>query len=418
MSTEVVASVLANVLYIVVNERVSVRRAFTRACKALKCSSRYFTREDLYNAARDFVSSYYKLKYIAETCGRREQSYRLLARLYLYLRGADLGFPLSSKLKKSIKRDFPNLERALNSPMEPWAKLSYPKWFYEELATLLPEPEVERALSAMNTRTQWIRVNTLKVDLDKALKNLEEEGVNFAPDPDVPFLLRFLGAKKPLRALRAFREGLIIVQDKASVLVVKALKPEPGSLVYDYAAAPGIKASLIMQLTENKARVVAVDFSLRRLEVMKNLLKLYGVDTSRVVLVQADSRAVELRREADIALLDAPCTSSGAISKDPAIKVFLSDKSVVYSMKALQVDLLYNALRQVDAVVYATCSMLPEEGEEVVEEVLRRGVEHKLVDAGIRAQRGYSKFTVGHLVHRTMPHLDNCEGFFIARFEK
>lgn len=418
LNYDVLISILANSLYTVIRKRVSVRRAFTSTCRKLKCSSSELAREIVFQITRNFVSNYYKVRYIAEKCGKREPSYKLLARLYLYLHGGEYGLKPSLKLGKAIKRDFPVLDKVLAEPIEPWARSSYPEWFYNELASLMPKHEVEELLEAMNNRVIWVRVNTLKVDVDKALNMLEKADVEGEQDPEIPFLIKVSKASKPLRTLNLFKEGIILLQDKASVLTVMALRPEPGMLIYDYAAAPGIKASLIMQLTENKARIVAADISQKRLEAMKKVLKLYGVDKSRVVLTIADSRNLKLENRADVALVDAPCTSSGAVSKDPAIKVFLNNKELVYTMKNLQVELLYNALRQVDRVVYATCSLLPEEGEEVVEEVLKRGVEHGVKDAGIKTQRGYTKYNVGTYVYRTMPHLDMCEGFFIARFEK
>ncbi|MEM4750535.1 MAG: RsmB/NOP family class I SAM-dependent RNA methyltransferase [Desulfurococcaceae archaeon] len=411
-------SVLASTLYTVMNKHVSVRKAFTSTCRRLRCSGPELPRETVFQLARSFISNYYRVKYIAEKCGKRKPSYRLLARLYLHLHGEEYGIKHASRLEKAVRRDFPALNSVLAEFMEGWARLSYPEWFYNELASLIPKHEVEELLEAMNKRVFWIRVNTLKADVDKVLRTLEKEGVEGEQDPEIPFLIRISKTSKPLRTLSLFKEGVIILQDKASVLAVMALRPEPRMLIYDYAAAPGVKASLIMQLTENRARIVAADISQKRLEAMERMLKLYGVDRSRVVLTIADSRDLKLERRADLALVDAPCTSSGAVSKDPAIKIFLNNRELVYAAKSVQVGLLHNALRQVDRVVYATCSLLPEEGEEVVEDVLRRGVEQRVRDAGIKTRKGYAKYSIWNHVHRTMPHLDMCEGFFVARFEK
>ncbi|MEM3992651.1 MAG: RsmB/NOP family class I SAM-dependent RNA methyltransferase [Desulfurococcaceae archaeon] len=416
MNIDDISAVLANTLYIVKNRRISVRRAFASTCKLMPCSSREVHREKLYELTRLFISSFYRVKYIAEKSGRRNMSNRYLARLFLYLyfMEHDLAFP--NKLKKVVRRDFPDLEKNI-AEIEAWAKLSYPKWFYEKLASLLSVNEAEQLLYSMNKRVQWIRINTLKIDLDKALKLLENE-VEFSVDREIPFLLKVVKSRRPLRSLKLFKEGLIIPQDKASVLVVKALTPEPDMTIYDFAAAPGIKTSLIMQLTDNKARIVAVDSSPRRLESMKKLLRKYGVEVSRVKLILADSREISLMKGADAALVDAPCSSSGAISKDPAIKIFLENDLIIHLMKRTQVDILYNALQHTDIAVYATCSLMPEEGEEVVIEVMNRGIEHKLIEPSINTSKGYSKYVVWNKVRRTFPHKDESEGFFIARFEK
>jgi tRNA and rRNA cytosine-C5-methylases len=417
MDFEFVSTVLASTLYNVKTKKIPTRKAFALTCEQITCSNREIQREDLYQLARAFISDFYKLKYLAEKSGKNKPSNRLLARLFLYLYFMDRGLSTSPRLMKTIKRDFPYLEKTYVG-IEKWAKLSYPKWFYEKLVSLLSIEDAEKLLNALNKRVLWIRVNTLKVDLDKAVKKLEDESVEFKECKDIPFLLKVLKYRKPIRSLTLFKEGAIIPQDKASVLVVLALSPEPGMIIYDFAAAPGIKTSLIMQLTENKARVIALDSSGRRLDAMRKLLKLYGVDTSRVELVLTDSRTISLNKEADSALIDAPCSSSGAISRDPAIKIFLEKNDVVYKMKELQVDILYNALQHVDNAIYATCSLMPEEGEEVVLEVQKRGVEHEVVEPAINASKGYRKYSIWQKVRRTFPHVDESEGFFIARLER
>jgi len=217
-----------------------------------------------------------------------------------------------------------------------------------------------------------------------------------------------------LRSLPAVRDGKAIIQDKASVLTVIALDPAPGDLIYDFAAAPGIKTSLIMQLTENRARVVALDRSPRRLESMKALLKKYGVDTTRVDIALTDSRIISLSRRADLALVDAPCSSSGAIPKDPSIKLLLSKPDIPAKMKTIQTAMLSNAVNYADRIVYATCSIFPEEGEEVVLEVIS-SKDARLEEPKINTPTGYMIYPIWSKVRRTLPHINESEGFFIAK---
>ncbi|MEL9940576.1 MAG: RsmB/NOP family class I SAM-dependent RNA methyltransferase [Ignisphaera sp.] len=399
-------------------KRVSTRKAFAYTCKRFGCGKALLEREFLYRLAQEFVSSYYKVLYIVENSGNiRNPSHRVLARVFMYLWLVERGEKIDSKLRKSVKRDVPRIDVAI-SPDEPWAALSYPKWLFERLASVMPSEEVVKMLSAMNKRVLWIRVNTLNIDVDKALKLLEKEDVYYEVHRDIPFLLRVVKSKKPIRKLDLFKNGSIIIQDKASVLTVLALEPEPDMLIYDFAAAPGIKTSLIMQLTENRARVVAFDLSRRRLESMKTLLERYGVDTSRVDLVLSDSTKISLSREADAILVDATCSSSGAISKDPAIKIILRDPRIPQKMSVIQTNMLLNALKHGERIVYAVCSLLPDEGEEVIERVLATSPSHRLADPRIPASRGYKTYKIWDKVRRTIPHIDESEGFFIARLEK
>ncbi len=411
-----VASIIANVLYVVERMRIPVRKAFVYVCRRFGCGATGISREDLFKLSRDFVSNYYMVRYIVESVrGGSSYSYRMLAKVYLYLKLKENGGTIHSKLKKSIQRDVPNIDSVETIPI--WARLSYPRWIYDKLLEVLPSSDVEKLLEAMNRKILWIRVNTLKIDVDKAFYILEREGFVLECNKDAPFLVRVIKSPRPIRKLELFKNGSIILQDRASVLTVLAAKPEKNMVIYDFAAAPGIKTSLIMQLTENRARIIAMDFSIKRLNSMRSLLKHYGVDISRIDLIHTDSRRISFREKADLALIDAACSSSGAISKDPSIKIILKEQSIPAKMKNIQIDILSNALKHSVTAIYSVCSILPEEGEEVVEEIARRTSSHRLVDTGLRVSRGYKKYSVWNIVSRTFPHIDKCEGFFIARFE-
>jgi len=410
-----IVSLLANVLYLIEKQHFNVDRAFTYTCRRYRCSSPQFTREDLFNLAHEFVSKYLMVKSIAEHLGRKNVSYRMYAKLFLYLKLKDLSIPIPSKLSKIISRDFGRIDiDEVLQELKPWELLSYPQWIYNRLVEVLQEDEVKKMLDAMNRRIIWLRINTLKIDIDKAIKMLDAEGVEFEVDKHIPITVKIISSPIPPRNLKIVKEGGAVIQDRASVLTVIAMDPKPGDTIYDFAAAPGIKTSLIMQLTENKAHIVAFDRSPRRISFMKSLLKKFGVDVERVHIVLSDSRIASLSKRADIALVDAPCSSSGAIPKDPSIKLMLKNSAIPKKMHQIQSQLLVNALRYSERVVYATCSIMPEEGEEVIEEVMNKtGAELENLD--IPVSKGYRRYSVWTKVRRTYPHIDECEGFFIAR---
>lgn len=406
-------------MYLIDKLYLNVDKAFTHTCRKYKCSSSArFTREDLFSLVHESVSKFIFIKSISEKIGKKSLSYRSYAKLFLYIKLKELGYSIPSKLSKAINRDFRNIYfdniSTLYNELEPWQYLSYPRWLYYRLLDVLDNNEVIRLLDAMNKRIIWLRINTLKIDIDKALNVLDHENIRYEADKNIPFIVKITSSPKPIRRIKIVEEGCAIIQDKASVFVVLSMDPKPGDLVYDFASAPGIKTSLIMQLTDNKARIIAFDRSMRRLMSMKSLLKKYGVDTSRIDLVLADSRSIKLTRRADISLIDAPCSSSGAIPKDPSIKLMLKDPSIPRKMSHLQLSLLINALRYSERVVFATCSILPEEGEEVVENIVSTG-NAILEDPCIPASKGYKKYSIWNKVHRTYPHIDECEGFFISR---
>ena len=371
---------LASTLYYVVERSVSVDVAFKRAC-AGRCARTLEERERLYEMVRRFVSDYWKLICVL---GRRKR-YGALARAWL---------------------------EGVEEPREPYCRLSYPRWFYERVTELLGKEEGERMLEAMNRRVWWLRVNTLTADVDHVVKELESEGVVAEQDRQIPYMLRVVNTPRPVRLLRPVKEFRAIPQDKASAAVVEALKPEPGDTIVDMAAAPGMKTSLIMMLTENRARVVAVDISVKRLVQAANLLKKLGADLGKVQLVAADSTARPPVGRADKVLLDAPCSNSGAVGKDPGIKVSLTEGKVAHYSKLQREMLLAAYDMDPEYVVYSTCSVMPEEGEEHVEALSQLyGPEKPLP----WLRNGYSAYSVAEKVGRMYPHLDGTDGFFIVR---
>ncbi len=372
--------VLAAVLYEVINHRVSVDVAFKRACKG-RCASCLEEREALYSMARELVSEYLKVMCVV---GRRK-SFAQVVRLWL--QGIDA------------------------ENMSPWCRLSYSEWFYSKITSLLGVEEGEKLLEAMNNREWWLRINTLKAPEERVLKELEKEGVEYEVDKHFSYMVRVISSPKPIRLLKPVKEFEAVPQDKASAAVVEALAPDPGDEVIDMAYAPGMKTSLIMQLTENRAKVTAVDLSYRRALLGYGLLKRLGVDLSRVNIVSADARDLRFRRGFDKVLLDAPCSNSGAVSKDPGIKINLTPSKVQY-YSGIQRGLIRKAVELGNVIVYSTCSLMPEEGEYVIAEVAEKV---KLERVITWASEGYSVVDFSSKLMRFFPHKHRTEGFFLAK---
>ncbi|MEM0361751.1 MAG: RsmB/NOP family class I SAM-dependent RNA methyltransferase [Sulfolobales archaeon] len=370
---------LAKILYEVKVHRVSVDVAFKRVCKGV-CAKGLDEREELYRVVREFISDYHKIMcYVGG-----DISYREVARVWL--------------------------DRKYVVPETPYCMYSYPKWFVDELLKVLSLDELVEVLKAMNERVWWLRINTLLSPEERVLRDLESEGVDYEVFKEVPYMVRVLSSRKPVRLLKVVREFKAVPQDLSSAVVVESLRPAPNDYVVDLAAAPGMKTSLIMMLAENKARIIACDKSLRRLTVMKGLLRRLGVDLSRVTLVYADSTHLSFRGF-DKALVDAPCSNSGAIGKDPGIKISLTKGKVVRNCE-VQLKMLRNAVRLADYVVFSTCSILPDEGEFIISKL---GVnDFKLLKPIGWVGSGYPVVSFYNSVMRLMPHRHSCEGFFIA----
>jgi len=365
---------------------------------------------EVYEFSRSLVNKFYLLEHISEiTFG--EKSYEKIALTWLALYG-----------ERFFKQPFPGLRDFSTKIIETYSRVlnerklhlsySFPEWFIKELEIVFDREELEKLLKSLNEEVIWARINTLKTDEDKALKELDKQRISFERDKDISYLVKLIEFPRPTGKISLFKEGKLILQDKASVLAVEALRPEPGELICDVCAAPGIKTSLIAQLTENKARILAIDVSKRRINQMKALMRRYGA--KNIELAISDSRKMRLRRKSDKVLLDSPCSASGAIGRDPAIKVHLRRRGRINYYAQLQRSLLSNCLNLGREVIYVTCSILPQEGEEVVLSVLNES-SAKLVDLDLPCSNGYSLYPRSYLFKRTFPHVHECEAFFYAK---
>ncbi|MGC9148961.1 MAG: RsmB/NOP family class I SAM-dependent RNA methyltransferase [Sulfolobales archaeon] len=386
---EILVNILARVLYEVERHSVSIEKAFKKACSTYKCPRDINTREFIYEKSREFIRDSLKLRCLVG----EETSRRKLAKIFIK--------------DPSIKNT--------DIHLDPWCKYSVPQWFYEELRSLLGEDETQKLLLSMEKRFYWLRINTLKAPEEKTLRLLEKDGIVVEKDKDLWYLYKVLNYKKPLRQSEAIRNYYAILQDKASCLVVEALRPEKDDKILDMAAAPGIKTSLIAMLTEDEAKIVAEDLSRKRIYVMKHLLKKLGVKKS-IDVVLADGRYSPHRPGSfNKILIDAPCSSSGALGKDPAIRISLIKKDKVSYYAKIQENMLSKALELGDEIVYAVCSLLPEEGEEILLKFSGIVSFEKILE---KFSRGYKRYREHNYFVRTFPHKDFSEGFFIAKMKR
>ena len=297
-------------------------------------------------------------------------------------------------------------------------ELGVPRWlleqFYKSLGRRLAL-SVLRAL--MERQPTYIRINTLKAPEESVLRSLASEGVELRPVNGLRHVYEVLNAEKPLVLTRAYKEGLFYIQDKASCLAVEVAGPEPGQVILDVCAAPGAKTSHIAQLMDDKGLIISVDFSERRLNVWKTLMQQMGVGIALPVLSDARFR-LPTRFKADIVLLDPPCTSTGAFSRAPSARWRLTPSSIK-NMASIQAEMLDACAEHVapgGALIYATCSLLVEEDELVVERFLRTHPDFELERAepflGSPGMRGL------RACQRLYPHVHACDGYFIAKLRR
>ena len=206
------------------------------------------------------------------------------------------------------------------------------------------------------------------------------------------------------------KQGYISIHDEAQGLVCHLVAPKPGEKIVDLCSAPGSKATYMAELMQNEGMIIAVEISNERLKlVVDNALRL-GIRTIRPVI--ADGRYYTLEG-VDKVLVDAPCTNAGVIAKRPEVKDRVN-KKVVTRLAKLQYDLLTNAakfLRVGGSLIYSTCSILPDENEDVVALFLKDNPNFVIEPA--------KKFVPqGDEFLKVLPCDHNTDGVFAARLKK
>jgi len=263
----------------------------------------------------------------------------------------------------------------------------------------------------------YVRLNTLKAVEDAILESLAGEGVKVEKAERLKHTYRVCSTKKPLVSLKSYREGFFFIQDLASCFAGEVAGPSEGMVVLDVCAAPGAKTTYLAQLMENKGRILSVDFSRRRMSVWKNEIERMGVKIAEPVVADARN-PLPTTVEADVVILDPPCTSTGTFGKLPGAKWRLTAHSAE-RMAEIQWQLLSKCVAYVKpggTLVYSTCSTTVEENEMLVEKLLKWHADFSLVEIeptmGLHGLRGLEK------CRRLYPHIDNCNGFFISKLTR
>ena len=288
----------------------------------------------------------------------------------------------------------------------------HPAWYIRYLLDNFGHAQAVRILTHVDVPT-YIRVNTLKPG-GQVVKRLQERGYQLLRDPALRDTYRVLdGESIGGEAMRS--EGLFIVQDKASVLAGEVADPRPGDTVLDVCAAPGVKTSHMAQLMGNTGRIISVDYHSGRLKAWELLTRRMGVLNAEAVHVDATKPGSLPEVEADVVLVDPPCTGTGVFHESPSSKWRLSAASVE-RMAEIQWRILRNVATHVKpggSLVYSTCSVTVEENEGVVLRLLDEQPDFRLIEAqpriGSPGLKGLDR------AQRLYPYLHDCAGFFVAK---
>jgi 16S rRNA (cytosine967-C5)-methyltransferase len=309
----------------------------------------------------------------------------------------------------------------LPTPLAPAVAADLPDWLWARLGAAFGDDERDRLARALLAPAPLdLRVNPLKTTRDAARAALAASGIEAAPTPHSPLGLRVAGrpslARHPLVA-----GGAIEVQDEASQLVGFVVAPRRGEMVADFCAGAGGKTLLLGALMRSQGRLYAFDVAEKRLANLKPRLARSGLSNVHPQLL-AGLRDAKLRRLAgklDRVLVDAPCTGFGTLRRNPDLK-WRQPESAVAELATKQQTILAAAATLVKPggrLVYATCSVLPEENDAVVAAFLDAHPGFARGDAAAELARAGIALDTGAEL-RLFPHRHGCDGFFAAILER
>lgn len=317
----------------------------------------------------------------------------------------------------------------MSMPQPPSLEASYNDYLHEKIQQMFRKDEALAFMQAAEKqRPTAIRVNTLVDRPSSVLQKLAARGVNLEEVSWCPAAAVVYESDVPVGATPEYLSGMYTIQGVASMLSVVALDPQPGEVVVDMCAAPGGKSTHIAARMKNTGTLYANDISKERVAALSANVQRMGV--SNAICLNMDALNLPFERVNRV-LLDAPCSGTGVISKDPSVKRNKSEE-ILHKIQMQQKKLILKAFDMLDprhpetsTLVYSTCSFLVEENECVVDYLLRKRKNAKIVDTGLatgkegfKAYRGWIFHPSLALTRRYFPHIHNLDGFFIAKIQK
>lgn len=339
--------------------------------KVLKFDKRWGARDRGFIAETTYEIVRYKRLYtqIAEVHEPyvREDLFRVFA-VWAVLRGVTLPDwkQIQNTPERRIKGKFDELSKIRK------IRESYPDWIDSLGESALGKELWDKESKALNEQANVIlRTNTLKITRADLQKQLAEEGIATKALKDYPFALE-LPERKNVFTTVAFKEGLFEVQDASSQLVAPFLEVSPGQKVVDACAGAGGKTLHLATLMENKGQLISMDIYESKLKKLKVRTRRNGVHNVDTRVIENSKAIKKLHGKVDRLLLDAPCSGLGVIKRNPDSKWKL-EPEFLERIKGVQQDVLQRYSKMVKPggkMVYATCSILPEENYDQVAEFL------------------------------------------------
>lgn len=336
---------------------------------------------------------------------------------------------LPAALSPAEKLWLEQCEAVQDADLLPQHRHNLPDWLAQALQAQLGAQFDALAASLLQPAPLDLRVNILTAKREAVAKELAEAGIQTQATPYSPWGLRAQN-KPALTKLDVFQRGAIEVQDEGSQLLALLLDAKRSEMVVDFCAGAGGKTLAIGAQMRNTGRLYAFDVSAHRLEALKPRLARSGLSNVHPAALahERDERVKRLAGKIDRVLVDAPCSGLGTLRRNPDLK-WRQNAQAIAELTAKQTAILDSAARLVKAggrLVYATCSVLPEENEAIAQAFSQAHPDFEPLPAAAlleqhkvdHAAQLCSGGDDGRLYLRLWPHQHQTDGFFAAAWQK
>lgn len=290
---------------------------------------------------------------------------------------------------------------------------SYPEWLVTRWVNLFGFDFTVELMKAFNSNPSMHIRRSVKISSAALLDSLKSDNIitkkinfSFAREFDYCYNIGNVG---DLGTIRAYKDSMFYIQDSAAAFASYLLCPKKGQTVIDMCAAPGGKSLFIAELMENTGRVISCDIYEHKINLIKENCDKYAITAVEPVICDATVNNEVYNEIADRVLCDVPCSGLGIIQKKPDIKYARCEEDIL-ELSKLGYEIISNGakyLKKGGILVYSTCTIDPEENEEVINKFL---CDHP----------GFSPYPFdGENYYKTFyPHIHETDGFFVCRLKK
>ena len=290
---------------------------------------------------------------------------------------------LRNTVRNIEKEKFPIL------PVNKLERISYldslPLWLVQEIVNWLGIKEAKLVIKSFNQKPSIdLRVNTLKISVEKFLEELKSNNIEAEPINKLNQGLTLNSKPRSIKNLPGYKEGKWTIQNRSSQWVANLLSPKKGEKILDACAAPGSKTTHLAELINDEGEILAVDRSEIRLKILRSNLERLNIKSVKTLKIDATeliNQKPDLFNYFDKILIDAPCSGIGTFARNPDSRWSLN-KEKINQLIILQNNLLKSLtplLNKNGVLVYSTCTICPEENNFLIKNFLSKNQEMELI---------------------------------------